>query len=236
MKKLLLLLVWTCFCVVPVLAHAGNINPALYLEIFMYDTDPDDPDYGCVIGATCPEICGHYEMPLVGDIHCYNPKAPYFIGVVPIHVGKLATPPLAQGWPPPCGPGGGYITVSCGIQRSGAAVTYMGLNVCPNFVPGPGTAPGAIFATATTQCHDWVDHPCYTKWLTANTQASFFDVIGNVEDGNKIDLINCQAVSEASFVTVGGRAQWGGAKTVTCNTPIYPVEETTWSRIKATYR
>jgi len=233
MKKLLLLLAWTYFCVVPVLAHAGNIYPSLYLEIYMYDTDPDDPDVGCNLANSCPEICYHPTRP--SQLHCYNPKIANFIGVVPIHVDRLATPPLATGWPPPCGPGGGYITVSCGVARTGTALTYTGLTVCPNFLQGPGTPPGAIVVTATTQCHDWVDHPCYAKYLTTNTTASYFTITGNVEDGNKINLINCQAVSETSILTVGGGAQWGGTKTIICPGGT-PVEATTWSRIKAVFR
>lgn len=236
MKKLLVLLIAACFCIAPAVAHAGNLNPTLYLEMYMYDTDPDDPDYGCVIGGTCPEICYHSVHPLVGDLHCYNTKTAYFIGVTPIHVAKLATPPLADGWPLPCGPGGGYVLVSCAITKAGAAVTFMGLTVCPNFLQGPGTAPGGILVSATTKCHDWEDHPCYGKWLTTNVVQTNFTITGNLEDGNMIDLINCQGTTERPILTVSGGAQWGGTKTIVCATNPTAVTTTTWGAIKGLYR
>jgi len=245
MKKLLILIVAACFCLAPAVTLAGNLDPHFYLEIYMEEMDPDDPGpppgYLCyhtappgVPGDPCPAIPGGTP-----ELQCFSPKAPYNFGIVPIHVGHLWTPPLAEGWPLPAGPGGGWVLVSLGIQRTGIAVTYVGITMCPNFLQGPGTAPGAILATATTKCHDWCDHPCYVKYMsTTNMGATYFTIIGNLEDGNTIDLINCQAISERPILTgIGNQAQWGGTKTLTC--PQFgwtAVDLTTWGAIKGLYR
>jgi len=236
MKTLLVLLAAACLCLVPVIAQA-NAHPTLYLEIYQYDTDPDDPDYGCVFLGTCPEICFHAQRPMVGELHCYNAKLPYNFGIVPIHVAKLDTPPLAAGWPLPCGPGGGWVTLSCGIANSGAPVTRLGLGVCPNFLQGPGTVPMAILFTATTACHDWYDHGAYMKYMsTSSVAATFFDITTNADDGILL-LKNCQAIDEMPpQLVIGGRAQWGGTKSVICALDPTSVDLTTWGKIKGLYR
>jgi len=238
MKTLLVLLTAACFCLVPVVTLAGNLNPTLYLEIYQYDTDPDDPEFGCVFLGTCPEICFH-QRSFPGPIQCYSPKLPYQFGIVPIHIAKLATDPfgtgLAQGWPLPCGPGGGYVTISDGITRTGAAATFLGFTACPNFLAGPSAPPLDILFSATTQCHDWIDHPCYGKWMaTSSVAASFFDLTGNVNNTGQHVIINCQIGTENP--TVSGRAQWGGAQTVICGEGPTAVDLTTWGKIKGLYR
>jgi len=244
MKTLLVLLAAACLCLVPFVARAGNTSPTLFLEIYQYDTDPDDPEYGCVFLGTCPELCYHpapHYPPYPLTIQCYSPKVAYQFGIVPIHVGRLDTYPspagLAEGWPLPCGPGGGWVTLSIGIVRTGAPVTVMGLGVCPNFLQGPGTVPAAILFTATTACHDWYDHGAYMKYMaTSNTAASFFDITTNADDGILL-LKNCQAIDEIPpQLVIGGRAQWGGTKSVICALDPTSVDLTTWGKIKGLYR
>jgi len=238
MRTILVILAAACFCLVPVMALAGNAHPTLYLEIYQYDTDPDDPEFGCVFLGTCPEICYHpHPGPLPGDLQCYSPKIAYQFGIVPIHVGKLDTPPLGSGWPLPCGPGGGWVTLSLGIVRTGAPATVLGLGICPGFLQGPGTVPAAILFTATTACHDWYDHGAYMKYMaTSSTLASFFDITTNADDGILL-LKNCQAIDEIPpQLVIGGRAQWGGTKSITCTTGQTAVDLTTWGKIKGLYR
>lgn len=232
MRTLLILVIGACFCLAPALTLAGNINPTFSLEIYDLDTDPDDP------GPPPAYICYHASRPLAGELQCFATKgAAFHFGIVPIHVGRLATPPLAEGWPLPCGPGGGWVLTSYGLQRTGVAVTFMGVTVCPNFLQGPGTPPGAILVSATTQCHDWLDHPIYAKFMSsANLGATYFTIIGNIEDENKIDLINCQGTTETTLLTVGGGAQWGGTKTIACPSGEIGVETSTWGAIKGLYR
>jgi len=226
MKKLLLLLAWTCFCVVPVLAHAGNTEPTLYLEIYMYESDPDDP------GPAPPEVCTHWE-PYGEVIPCYSPKAPSNFGLLVLHIRRLDLP-IAEGWPPPVA-GGGYSGVTYGISRTGIACTYLSFMTCPGFTQGPGTAPGAITIAATSKCHDWVDHPGYAKYMsTTQLGASYFTIVNNADDGYA-RVINCQGDYDMN-TAIGGEAQWGGTKSIVCYTGIYPVEATTWSKIKAAYR
>jgi len=230
MKTLLILVIVACFCLAPAVTLAGNINPIMFLEIYTMADDPDDP------GPPPSYLCYHDARPLVGEIQCYAEKVSYNFGLVPIHVGRL-NPPISQGWPLPAGPGGGWVLVSYGLQRTGVTVTYVGISMCPNFLQGPGTAPGAILATATTQCHDWLDHACYAKFMSStNVGATYFTIIGNLEDYNIIDLINCQAITENTILTVGGGAQWGGTKTLVCATDPIGTETTTWGAIKALYR
>jgi len=235
MKTLLVLLAAACFFLVPVVAQAGNANPVVYLEVYMYDTDPDDPDFGCVALGTCPEICFHNSpIPYDTPLHCYSPKLPYMFAVVPIHVAKM-DPPIAQGWPLPCGPGGGYVQVSTGITRSGAPATFLGFSACPNFLAGPSAPPLDILFSATTACHDWRDHPCYGKWMsTSSVVASFFDITGNVNNGMITNLINCQLGTE--IPAIGGRGQWGGTQTIECPFGPTAVDVTTWGKIKGLYR
>jgi hypothetical protein len=237
MKTLLVFLLAACFCLVPVAALFGNTAPTLYLEIYGYDVDPDDPDVGCIAAGTCPELCYHIAVPQVGEIQCYIPKVNFQIAAIPIHVAKLDTPPLAPGWPLPCGPGGGWVTISCGITRTGATATVLGLSVCPVFLQGPGTVPAAILYTATTQCHDWYDHGAYMKYMnTTSTAASYFDITTNADDGILL-LKNCQAIDEIPpQLLVGGRAQWGGTKSVTCAAGETGIDLTTWGKIKGLYR
>ena len=236
MKTLLVLLAAACLCLVPVVARAGNAHPALCLEMYQYDTDPDDPEFGCVFLGTCPELCYHPHPMFPEEVQCYNSKLADFVGVTPIHVGMLDTPPLAPGWPLPCGPGGGWILVSCGIVRSGAAATFLGMGICPNFLQGPGTPPEAILYTATTQCHDWYDHGAYAKWMTTNVLASFFDITTNADD-DVLLLMNCQAGHEVPpQLSIIGGAQWGGTKTIMCPQGPTSVDLTTWGKIKGLYR
>jgi hypothetical protein len=237
MKTLLVLLVAACFCLVPVAARAGNVNPVLYLEIFTYDADPDDPDLGCIAAGTCPELCYHNVRPVVGEIQCFAAKVAYQIAALPIHVGKLDTPPLAEGWPLPCGPGGGWVTLSCGVARTGATANFLGLGICPNFLQGPGVPPAAVLYTATTQCHDWYDHGGYMKYMaTTNVTATYFDITTNADDDILL-LKDCQGGNDIPPVLgIGGRAQWGGAKSVTCAAGYTTTDLTTWGKIKGLYR
>ena len=224
MRWLLILLSCLICLTLPVIALAGNANPHLYLEIYMYNVDPEDPP------PPPAELCTH--LPLL-NIPCYSPKATYYYGIVPIHVHYLDTPPLAQGWPPPCGPGGGYIGVSCGIIRTGVSLTFAGFATCAGFVQGAGTAPQSIVVSATSACHDVFDHPGYCKYIaTTNMGASFFDMVNNADDG-AIKLINCQGTPDTGL-EIGGRAQWGGTKSINCYD--VSVEPSTWGKIKALYR
>jgi hypothetical protein len=219
MKKLLVLLIATCFCLVSSMALAGNTNPTLYLEIYMYDYDPDDP------GPAPAELCFHNPGPPVGELPCYSPKAPYRFGIVPLHIGKLDLP-IAVGWPPPIPTGGGYAGVAYGVASSGVAVLYLSFMACPGFNQGPGTAPGAIVAAAFTQCQDWMDHPGYCKYIsTENVGATYFDVVNNAEEGKYV-VINCQLAYDVT--SIGGRAQWGVDPT--------GVDLSTWGKIKGLYR
>jgi hypothetical protein len=233
MKKLLVLLIAACFCLVPTMALAGNTSPTLYLEIYMLDYDPDDP------GPPPANLCVHPSRPLVGELPCFSPKAPYNFGIVPIHIGKLDTDPakggvLAPGWPLPCGPGGGYDVISVGVAKTGTAVTYVGITGCPGFLQGPGTPPAAILFAATTACHDWLDHPCYVKYMSTTAMtATFFTIVANTDDG-LIQLINCQLGQE--IPAVGGGAQWGGTKSIVCGLDPTAVDLTTWGNIKGLYR
>jgi hypothetical protein len=71
------------------------------------------------------------------------------------------------------------------------------------------------------------------KWLTTNVVASYFDITTNADDG-EIFLMDCQAGHESP--PVGGRAQWGGTKTITCATGQTAVDLTTLDKIKGLYR
>jgi len=227
MKKLLVLLIAACFCLVPVVSLAGNTHVSLYLEIYMFDADPDDP------GPAPAYLCVHDPGPLQGELPCYSTKLPYFFAAVPVHVGQLDVP-TASGWPLPAGPGGGFVGLAYGLTRSGQAITFLGFVTCPEFLQGPGTPPGAILASATTKCHDWHDHIGYTKYMaSSSTVASFFDITMNTDLGD-VEVIDCQA--NLSPNTVVGRAQWGGTKSVTCAFDGTPVNETTWGKIKGLYR
>jgi len=227
MKKLLILILAASFCLVPIVAQAGNTAVQLYLEIFTYEADPDDP------GPAPDTVCVHSPGMRIGELQCYSAKLPFTFAVVPVHVGQLSVP-TAQGWPLPAGPGGGFVGLAYGLTRSGTSATFLGFVTCPNFLQGPGTAPGACLASATTQCHDWHDHIGYTKYMSSSTlTATFFDITMNTDLGD-VEVIDCQA--NLSPNTVVGRAQWGGTKSVTCGTDPTVVEETTWGKIKGLYR
>jgi len=215
----------TLICVTfPPAALSGNVSPRLYLEIYMYDTDPD---------SYLPRpagLCSHSSQ--VAVIPCYSAKGPNYYGVVPIHISALDSP-LARGWPPPSGPGGGYITVSCGIATSGVTLTFLGFSPCYGFLEGAGTPPQSIVVSATSSCHGVLDHPGYCKYLSnTNVGATYFNIVNNADDG-AIKIVNCQASLDYG-VGVGGGAQWGGAKTITCYS--IPLEAGTWGKIKALYR
>jgi len=227
MKKLLVLLIAACFCLVPTMALAGNTNPTLYLEIYMLEEDPDDP------GPPPAFLCFHESRPLVGELPCFSPKAPYNFGIIPIHIGKLDQP-ICPDWPMPGGPGGGYDVLSVGVAKTGGTVNFVGITACPGFLQGPGTAPGAILFAATTKCHDWVDHPCYVKYMsTTSMTATYFTIVANADD-SLIQLINCQLGTE--IPAVGGGVQWGGTKTIVCGLDPTAVNLTTWGNIKGLYR
>lgn len=232
MRALLMILTAGCLCLVPVMALGENTRPNLELEMYQYDTDPDDPDYGCIALGTCPEICFH-SLPSYEPVPCYSVKLPYHVGIVPIHFCGLNRP-LAQGWPPPCGPGGGYVAISTGITAGGEHCVFLGFSACPNFVADPCSPPLDIRFSATTACHDGTDHPCYGKWMAMSSVAqSTFTVTGNVNDGNLTKITNCQLGTE--FPTIVGSAQWGGIKTIVCYFPTV-ADLTTWGKIKGMYR
>jgi hypothetical protein len=228
MERLLLLLAVACVCLGSAVAHAGNAHPALYLEIYSFVQDPVDP------GPAPSHLCVHPQGS--GELACYSPKAPYTFGIVPIHVDRLDTP-IAQGWPLPCGPGGGYVGVTLGVAMTGVVCTYLSFEVCPEYLQGPSTPPVSIVLCATTKCHDWPDHPGYLRYINSGTDtgATYFDIVNNPDDGY-FAVINCRGTAEYGATVVGGRAQWGGSKTVSCYSRPIAVESTTWGNIKAIYR
>jgi hypothetical protein len=223
MKKLMIILATACICLFAVPSMAGNTHPGpyFYLEVYTGDTD-----------VAPPVACVH-TVPLVGEIPCWAPKNhAYAYGFVPLHIGKLDEP-IAQGWPVPIPTGGGYAGVTYGVAQSGSFVIFLSFVACPGFNQGPGTAPGAIVAGAFTMCHDWMDHPGYCKYLCPDVAATYFDITNNSDEG-KYASINCQVAYDVT--TIGGRAQWGGTKDVTCAMDPTAVEQTTWGKIKGLYR
>jgi hypothetical protein len=126
--------------------------------------------------------------------------------------------------------------VECGVASSGVVCTYLSFAACPGFVVGPSTPPASIALYATTKCHDWPDHPGYLRYisLSADTGATYFDIVNNADDA-WIKVVNCQCGYDDGTI-VGGRAQWGGSKTVNCYSHPIAVESTTWGRIKDMYR
>ena len=226
MKKLLVLLALACCSLIPVVAFAGNVHPNLYLEI--YPTDAN--------------ICVHtpHPGPLPGEIPCYlAAKTPFTLAYVPIHIGKLDTDPdkggnLAQGWPLPCGPGGGYDGVSYGILPTGGVVTALAATACPRFGSGTSSVPLAVLFAADDACHDWYDHPGYVSFLAMDAVATYFTIVANTDD-NAIKVINCQGGLDLGLVVAGG-AQWGGTKTIVCGTDPTSVDLTTWGKIKGLFR
>jgi hypothetical protein len=227
MKKLLVLFAAACFCLFPVVCLAVNAHPYFYLETYTYATDPNSP------GPAPDSICVHTHPGPLPELQCFAPKnTPYSYGIVPLHIGQLDEP-ISEGWPVPLPPGGGYAGVTYGVAQSGSFVIFLSFVACPGFNQGPGTAPGAIVAGAFTQCHDWYDHPGYCKYLCPDLNATYFDITTNAEEANYA-VINCQVSYDNTLI--GGRAQWGGTKTVTCMTGPTAVEQTTWGKIKGLYR
>ena len=237
MKKLLIVLLAVCFCLFPVIARADNTNPYVFLEIYMYDTDPDDPDYGCVANDVpfCPEICFHAERPLVGELQCWSEKVRYNYAIVPIHVGHLDLPVIPC-TPVPCGTDGGWAGVTYGVAASGVAVSYVGVNTCPGFNQGPGTAPGSTLFATYTVCRDWYEHPGYLKYMAtvSNVGATYFDIVANPDEGGYFVLACENAIYDNT--SIGSRAQWGGTKSIACGEGQTSVTETTWGKIKGLYR
>jgi len=235
MKTLLSALIAACVCLLPVATLAGNAHPTLYLEIYAFDNNPDDP------GPAPPYVCAHPSSDPV-QLQCYAPKAPYTFAVLPIHIGNLDTPPLAEGWPAgSTGPGGGFVCVTYGVSTIGAHCTYVSFSACPGFLIGPSNAgmPAACLSTATTRCHDWVDHPGYLTYFTATGVGdTYFNIVANADEGYA-RVINCQFEYDMG-TQIGAGAQWGGTQTVVCPWDSSPdptsVEETTWGRIKGLYR
>ena len=221
MKNFLVLLVTACFCLVPAFAFAGNAHTVFYLEIYSSSTNPP--------------LCVHVVRPVVGDIQCYMAKVG-MSAYIPLHVGKLDTPPLAQGWPIPSGPGGGYSTVGYSLVQSGEPVSFLSSTACAGFAVGYGTPPNDISFSATSACHDWYDHPGYLRYFNEfeNTGATYFD-IGIYHPESGIKQVNCQGDYDPDPV-VGGRAQWGGTKSIVCANDPTAVDLTTWGKIKGLYR
>jgi len=228
-----MLLVAAFFCLAPVLAFAdGNTAPRLYLEVYQYNFDPDDP------GPPPAEICTHQVKPIpIGqELQCFVDKAAFNFGIVPVHVGHLDEP-IATSWPLPAGPGGGYVGLAYGLVRTGVAATFVGYVPCAGFLQGPSSAgvPAAIVVSATTACHDWWDHTGYCKFLsTSNLGATFFDIVANA-DLLDVEVINCQANLDLGLVVAGG-AQWGGPKSYQCGVSPDAVNVTTWGKIKGLYQ
>jgi hypothetical protein len=194
------------FAVETSLVVGGNYNPRLYLEIYEFESDPDDP------GPAPSYLRGHASPE---QMSCYAAKERYHYACVPIHVDNLSYP-IAKGWPATYGPGGGFVGVECGVASSGVACTYVGFTPCPGWLQGPGTAPGSIVVAAFDKCHDWNDHPGYLKYVStsSNLGASYFDIVDNADEGGA-RVINCQAALDMN-TEVSGRAQWGGTQTIAC--------------------
>jgi hypothetical protein len=71
---------------------------------------------------------------------------------------------------------------------------------------------------------------------TSGTAASFFDITTNADDGILL-LKACQGGNEVPpQLEIGGRAQWGGTKSITCGESPTSVDLTTWGKIKGLYR
>jgi hypothetical protein len=223
MKKLFVLLALVCCSVIPVAAFAGNAHPNLYLEI-----------YSSSVGRCVHAV---HPGPLPGEIQCYlAAKVEGSIAYVPIHIGKLDTPPLAAGWPLPCGPGGGFVGVSYGLNMTGydVDVTALAATACTKFGLGPSIVPTAIVFSADDACHDWWDHPGYVTVQSLTENPVYFTIVANSEE-LAIKVINCQGGLDLGLVIAGG-AQWGGSKTLVCGTDPTSVDLTTWGKIKGLYR
>jgi hypothetical protein len=129
------------------------------------------------------------------------------------------------------------LLVSCGISTTGASLIFISFTPCPGFLQGPGDAPDAILINSTTKCRDWTDHPGYAKYMAKySLSPTYFAIVGNVEDANTIDLVNCQAITEQGIVTAGGGAQWGGAKAISCYSRPIAIESSSWGQIKLLFR
>jgi hypothetical protein len=224
MKKLFVLLAVVCFSVVPAVTFGTNSHPTLYLEIYA--------------GSTGRCVHAVHPGPLPGEIQCYyGTKDEGTTAYIPIHIGKLDTPPLAQGWPLPCGPGGGFDGVSYGLATSGewdVDVECVSVTPCTGFGVGPGLCPSAIVFAASDACHDWWDHPGYVRVGSLNATPVTFSIVQNSQE-LALSVINCQGGLDVGRV-VGGGAQWGGTKTIVCATDPTSVDLTTWGRIKGLYR
>jgi len=226
MRRITMLVV-AASLVAPVAVLAGNAQPRLYLEVYGWFEEPDPmPAYVCVHPVS--------DRP-TPSLACYTLKPPYTWAAIPIHVGKLDYP-ICPTIGPECVNLGGFRGVSLGVKISGEFVNFMDFHPCPGFLAGPCDPPAAILCSSAFSCRDWWDHPCYLSYLNMSVRsgATYFDVVGSSTDGQSL-VINCSSQYDYGTI-VGGRAQWGGAKTITCEGGPTDVERTTWGMVKSLFR
>ncbi|KPJ59358.1 MAG: hypothetical protein AMJ46_11520 [Latescibacteria bacterium DG_63] len=212
MKRLLASIVLVLLMIPSLVFADGNANPHLYLEINDFTSDPAPvPDYVC----TCPVV-----PPAL--IQCFSGKsAGLAFGLVPIHIGKVEN---------------GFLGLPFGIATTGGDAIFLAAVACPGFLKGPSTAgePEAIIISSTQHCHQWRSHVGYLKYLTPNTTATFFDIVPSADLGHYM-VINCDNEYDLGTV-VGGRAQWGGTQSVSCQGDPTTVHLGTWGKIKGLFR
>ncbi len=231
MKKLLIVL---AALMIPTVVMAGNMAPALYLELYQFEEDPTDP------GPMPGYVCVH-ERPTSYPftLPCYAPWVRYNYYVVPIHVGKLDMPICAT-----TGSGcvgfGGYLGCGFGVASTGTGTLgFMSWNACPGFLKGPSTAgePAACLASSTLLCHDWVDHEGYLIYFASGTATGskrYLNIVASADLGH-FKVINCHNQYD-NGTTVGGGVQIGMAQDILCGDSPTPVSATTWGAIKGLYR
>jgi hypothetical protein len=195
----------------PALAD-GNASPRLYLEMYDFTSDPAPvPDSVC----TCPIVPP-------GPIQCFADKSPDLaFGLVPIHIGQVEN---------------GFLGLPFGIIDTGGDAIFLAVVACPGFLRGPTTAgePEAIIISSTGACHQWRSHVGYLKYLAPNTTATFFDIVPSADLGHNM-VINCDGEYDSGTV-IGGGAQWGGTKSVSCQGGDTFIQLKTWGKIKELFR
>lgn len=219
------------------IALAGNVHPCPFLEISMFDEPSPPPEYA-------QAVCYHqwiyrppyYEGPM--EPACFAAKPPYMYATLAVHIGCLDDP-ICPTVGPGCEQYGGFTGFAFGISTTGFPVSYLSFTPCPGFTENPSQAgaPAAISVSSTSGCRISSNHVGYLTYLngTSAVGATYFDIVPNADLGY-FKVVNCAGTYDEG-TTIGGRAQWGGTKTLTCLTGgRTDVRPTTWGGIKALYR
>ncbi len=211
--RAILVITILAFCLFPTLGFAeGNPSPVLVL-IIRDSPSGEPPDDACVY----PSGQDPYDI-----LECYHAKpAAGSYAFISVHAGRTRN---------------GFTGLPFGIKVSGSPVTFLEFVPCPGYVLvlSQSGIPSAILVTSTVGCRLPREAVGYLKYVCADTNPTFFEIVPNADFGH-FKVINCDYTYDEGTINAGS-VQWGHPQMIVCSYVYLHTEACSWGKIKSLFR